>query len=611
MRKVPGYLRLAKAGMDILCAGLFLFPVFYLLLSLTILCFVRRRDYSSILHWYSDTWPEAFDVQTMATNCFTPSWYNFLKTYSMAGGALVLILLFLYLAYSRPVWRFCRKFFEETGMVLRLLSRTFRSRSPQEKGILLSLFGLILLYRIYFFSAFPLHTDELCSYLFFARSGPFIAITSYPIPNNHVFFNLFCSLLSRIPYLSPKAVMRLPSMAGDLLLLYGLFCLFTRWGGFRRGIIVVAGVAFCYFTSYFAVQGRGYQWQELCALVSILSCWECLLCGGERRGFALFVVSSVAGFYINPTFAYHFLALILFFGYLLIVRRDRGGLRFFVRGLLIVMMAVALFYLPLILVSGWKALTGNEYVTGAKSFYELAAGYWEFTFLLKDMTYYGRAGMYFFLGTLIVSFLLYRYKKISGPFYFYSLVYFFAVVLALVLLILYTKMYPLERSLCYWILAVNILFVNIVYDVILRFAPGRASWLVAIFLAVKITGSLRGIYWERFGIVERKEVILYHKISKDLKELGGLHPANWQITNSDDFYSMYLKEYLIECGGTGKVILDRVAARAQVLFLPDLYRPSVDLRGYILWKDKRITVVGETPADKTLSIYVARTVLRP
>jgi len=591
-----------------LCTGLFLLPVVYLLFSILIICFVNSHDYAFLLGWYSRRWPQAFDADSIASVCFTPVWYRFLVGHALGGEFLLVSLLVLYGCCCRPVWRFCRGLLSVSKRGVELMWHTYQRCSSREKMVLALLFAVILFYRCYFFAVFPLHTDELCSYLFFSRPGPLIAATSYPIPNNHVFFNLVCSFISGIPFIPPKFVMRLPSVTGDLLLLYGVFCLFSRWKGFWRGIAVVIGVAFCYFTSYYAVQGRGYQWQELCALISLVSGWECVVGTGrrDRRGWPLFLVSSVCGFYINPIFLYHFLAMLLFLGYLLALKKDVRGLFFLARSVAIMALLVAIFYLPLILASSWGAFAESGYVTAKVSLREVFAHYSSFTYLLKEGTYYGRAGMYFFLVCIFASMLLYRYKKIAGQFYFYGLVYFLCVVLSLAVLILCTRMYPPDRGLCYWILGINIVFVNIVYDLILKFASRSAYWLITGFLAIKVAGSLRGLYWERFSVSERKEVVAYYKIRKDLAALKGLGTVSWQITNSDDFYPMYLKAYLLEQDDQGKVVFDRTVGRAQVVFLPDAYRPAFDLRGYVLWGGSRVTAIGETPPLKTLSIYVAK-----
>jgi len=599
---------------------LFLLPVVYLLFSLFLLLFIRGWDYSRLTHWYNLRWPMAFDAGTVAATCFTPAWYGFVKTWALTGGLLLVVVLGLYLVFAGQVWRFCGRCCSEAGIGLRAMGKVYRGLSRQEKGFLFALFGTILVYRGYFFFSFPLHPDELASYLFFVRSGPFITVTSYPIPNNHILFNGFCSLMAMIPGLPIKAVMRLPSIAGDLFVLYALFCLFVRWDGFWRGIIVVAGVAFCYYTSYYAIQGRGYEWQVGFALAGLVSGLECFVRGRDRRGFGWFVLSAVAGLYLNPTSVYALLALVLFIGYWLLRKRDWSGLLLLVRGGILIFFLVMLAYLPVILASGWHALTANEYVTGFADYRELAAHFSSFTYVLKDGSYYGRAGMYFGLAFLAACFIFYRRGWIGGGLYSYSAEYLLAVIGSLVVLILFSRMYPLERGLCYWILGANVLFVNVVYDGVRRWVPAkRILGVMVLFLVVKIGGSLRGLVWERFSIGQRKDVVLQRSVWRDLERLGSLRPVSWQILYPDDFYSMYLREWLIEhpgrdvgmfdrerVRGDSTVFLDRGGLSGQVVFLPDHWRDGKDLGGYQLWAEGRVTVVGDLPADKTLSIYLRK-----
>ncbi|HEY4337968.1 MAG TPA: hypothetical protein VGM89_18790 [Puia sp.] len=593
---------------------LFLLPAVYLLFSLFLLAFIRGWDYDRLIQWYSVKWPMAFDEGTVASTCFTPAWYGFVKSWSTAAIAALLGVLVLYILFRGRVWRFCGRCCSEAGIALRAMGAVYRGLSGWEKGLLLGLFGAILLYRGYFFFAFPLHTDELASYLFFVRSGPLIAVTSYPLPNNHILFNGFCSLIALVPGLPIKLVMRLPSIAGDVFVLYALFSLFTRWDGFWRGFFVVAGVAFCYFTSYYAMQGRGYEWQVGFALIGLVSGLECFVWARARRGFGWFVLSSVAGFYLNPTFVYAFLALVFFLGYWLWRNRDWSGFLLFVRGGVLIVGLGVLLYLPVIVASGWHALTANEYVTGFTSYRELAAHFSSFTYLLKDGSYYGRAGMYFGLAFFAACFVFYRRGWIGGGLYAYSAGYLLAVGGSLVVLIGYSRMYPLERGLCYWILGANVLFVNIIYDLVRRWGSAkRVLPVMVLFLLVKIGGSLRGLVLQRWSSGQRKEVVLYRAIREDLERLGGLHPASWQIMYPDDFYPMYLREYLIEGvggrverRGDSAVMFDRRAARGEVLFLPDHYRDGFDLRGYTLWGEGRVTVIGDLPADKLLSIYVRK-----
>jgi hypothetical protein len=587
-------------------------PVIYLLYSLAIIVFVINNSYSSILQWYGANWSGAFDAETIARNCFTVDWDNWLRGHSVILVILITGILILYFVYSRAIWHFLEDLLEEIGNIIRFMRGIFAGLSKKERVMLMLLFGGILAYRVYFYLAFPLHSDELCSYLFFARQGFFLSATSYPLPNNHVLYNIVCSFLSSISFLSPKAVMRLPSMAGDFILLYSIFCLFKHWGGFYRAMVVVAGIAFCYYPSYYAVQGRGYQLQELCVVLSGMACWSCFFSRNryKHRGYSLFVVSSVAGLYINPLFIYHFLALVLLLFYLLLRRKEYKSLFFFIRCLFVIMGLVMIFYLPLILGSSWKALVANPAVVGENSWKELFAHFSEFIFIPKYLSYYGTAGMYLILGAIVLSFFLYCGGYIKGRFYYFTSGYFLAILLSLTILILYTKAYPLERSLCFLMLVLDIIFLNVCYDMIKARSTKYAFPLLIIFTAVKITGSVRGLYWDRFSVRRQEPVRTYYGLQNDFKALGALHPTDWQITDSDDFYSMYLRLYLIGEQAPERVFLNSKTAKGDVLFLPDCYVPLDQLQGYTLWADDKITARCETRSRKgALKIYVSTKLL--
>ncbi|HVU53887.1 MAG TPA: hypothetical protein VHD83_02480, partial [Puia sp.] len=287
--RTPVMGRAGRAGGRLLCVIFFLLPLGYMSLSLGIFDWLAGNGYLDLLDRYSRMFPQAFDRYTVAEQSFTPAWHEWITAHKTMGFVLLAAMPVLYLSFSRSIWRFFQRLVSELYRGLVFLAGGLKGCSTAEKSGFFLLMGIVLTYRLYFYFANPLQTDELCSYLYFVRPGAFISITSYPIPNNHVLFSGFCALLNRIPGLSVKALMRLPSVAGDLFLLYSIFCLVRRWDGYVRAMVSVAGVAFCYLTSYYAVQGRGYQWQEVCSLVSAIGCWECFLGTGrrERRGYAL------------------------------------------------------------------------------------------------------------------------------------------------------------------------------------------------------------------------------------------------------------------------------------------------------------------------------------
>ena len=249
-------------------------PLAYLGYSLYLVRFLAGHSYTWLLDYYQRTWPDAFDVESISRYSFTEGWHVWLRGHVTVVSGVIWVVIGGYMVFSPWIISFQARFFAEVARGFRFLRRVFRELRAAEKRWLLGLFGVMLLYWGYLFATSSgMWLDEACSYLHFVREGVFLTITSYPVPNNHILFNAICALLARLSFLPPVWVMRLPSMAASLLDYYLIFCLFKRWGDFRRAIVVVAGVAFVHILSYYSVQGRGYQLQLLFIVVNALSGW--------------------------------------------------------------------------------------------------------------------------------------------------------------------------------------------------------------------------------------------------------------------------------------------------------------------------------------------------
>lgn len=591
-----------------LCVCLWAIPIGYLVYSLVIIQFVADHSYEAILQFYSRNWPDAFDLESVSRNCFTQGWYGWIRGHNRVLTVLNSFVLTAYVLYSRAVMRFMRGLLQETGRVLHFLGKSFAGCNPGEKKALSVLFGGLLIYWVYTFVNSPMFLDEGCSYFNFVRQGVLFTIINYPVPNNHIFFNIICSVLYKISFLSPELVMRLPSMATSFLLYYGIFCIFKYWGGFQRAIVVVAGVAFCHILSYYTVQGRGYQVQLLFVVVSALSGWAYFFSPlwSGRAGYFLFVVSSVLGFYVNPLFVYHFLSLLLLFGYLVIKGREFSKGWLFLRAVFLIGGVTLILYLPLILGSSWRALTDNQYISEGRPLHALIDQFGILVYDLKYIFYYGSGSLVLLAVAIPGALFLYFRGKLKGAFYDYAFYYFVASLLALAMVTIYKRIYPLERGLCFWVLALNIMFVNVCYDVIRAYFPRRAWVLIIFLIGLKIAGSLRLLYMDRFAIRNYIDVQVYNEPQKIYEQLCKLRPGSWQVMDSEDSYPVYLKLYLLEHGKGGRVLFNRKEAVGDVIFLPDSCTLSVPLQRYTRWADKE----GHTDFDGgKLHIYVARNFL--
>lgn len=581
-----------------------LIPLFYLSLSFcVVLLFSRSGSLDALLRWWGAWRPDAIDPGTMTTYFLTPVWYAWMKVHAVLLMAGIAAAAVIYVVYSKRVWAFLGVFQGETGRIFRLMADSYRDCSRREKAGLWILFSCILAYRLYMCLVYPMHMEDLGSYLFFARQGFLVTLTCYPIANNHILFNLIGVLPAKMHWIPPALANRLPSVAGDLLLQYGIFCLFRRWGGYQRAIIVVTGVAFCYMISLFATRGRGYQLQECCALISGLAAWTCYCSDRrqERRGYALFVLFSAAGLYINPTFLYHFTAVILMVLFFSVKRREWGVIWSMARAVLLIGAITFICYLPPLLAGKMGGLWTET--TGRMGWGWVSEG-WLLAYTLRVIGYLGDLSSWVVGGVAVLFLVLYGRKRLTGTFYDVAIIYLGAVLVSLACWSIAAREYAPVRTLCFLALALYLVFVNACYDLWKAFLPGARPWVLWCFLLVRATISLRGLYWESSGAGGTVQAKEYREIEPDLARLAALHPRTWQITKADDFYPMHLRLYLLEHDIKSGVLWNKDSAVGEVIFLPKKYASSMVLDGYSLWGTSGWAIGGDG-----MYIYVAKALL--
>jgi hypothetical protein len=191
---------------------------------------------------------------------------------------------------------------------------------------------------------------------------------------------------------------------------------------------------------------------------------------------------------------------------------------------------------------------------------------------------------------------------VRGFYYEYAFYYVVASLLSIVLLTLYKKIYPLERSLCFWILGLNIIFMNVCYDVIRQWVPRRAYLLLLLLIAGKTAVSLRPLYIERFFIRNSVDGQTYYEPQPVFPQLAALHPDSWQVMDSEDSYAIYLRLYLLLHGEKAPVYFSRTRALGDVIIVPDRLVKGIPLDGYTRWRDKNGRIEFDTG---NLGIYIS------
>ena len=231
---------------------------------------------------------------------------------------------------------------------------------------------LLVVVRTWYLLYYPLGTDEVASYDYFVHEGLLATTSYYPIPNNHIFYNLLAWPLAAAG-LSPRLVMRLPTLVLGTIGSGITYALLARLIGMRRATLVTGLVGLAPTWVYYAAVGRGYFLQICLLQIGFFAVVELLRPSSIYRRFSwgAFVVSSILGFYTIPTYVYPFVGLILGLGGGLLLQSRWPDLRILLVAGTLIFIVVLLLYAPVMVVTGWPSLVANRYVAA-----KTAAQFW-------------------------------------------------------------------------------------------------------------------------------------------------------------------------------------------------------------------------------------------
>ena len=316
-----------------------------------------RTPYAGLRAWYLGLTANLYRADAWSRDFFTPAVYaqgRVLAALALAALAVGVCwaLLSIRSWHRRPV------FLAETKPP-RLLTR---ADAPWLAGVLLPAAAL----WAWGATQLPPAYDEVFSAVYSAGSGSgFVAWSYYMLPNNHVLFNVLNGgLLGKLApgaglVLTGRALSGL-AYAGTLAVVFRLGAGLSgrRWVG--AGLAGLVGLQFSLWG--FGFQARGYALYALLhwlALATLLAYWR----RPVRRWRWLNAAAVAAGYATVPTFLFYHAAQLLAAGATQL-RQRRPDAAFWAAQAGALAVAGA-FYLPVLLFSGLKSLTGNAYVRPA------------------------------------------------------------------------------------------------------------------------------------------------------------------------------------------------------------------------------------------------------
>lgn len=292
----------------------------------------------------------------------------------LKGGIYLLIAVWFFFLiratlYKKPViGKWAERWIDGAVSIITKNYNFFRSLPYVVKVTLTGIIVIETLCLAYFSVTLPYDYDEAFSYLYFSGMGMLSSWFFYPLPNNHVLYNILSSVALHFPLPIVPAT-RLCSLVAAVIATWYFFKLLTKCVSRTSATMATALLVFSYPFLLYATQARGYMLLLLCALVCIYSTVNII--GGEarRKYYTLFIISSTAGFFTIPSFLYCFLpvSFILFFNAVRL--KNYREIKSTVGANLAIIIGTLTLYTPIIWRNGFNALTSNNGVVARGSEY--------------------------------------------------------------------------------------------------------------------------------------------------------------------------------------------------------------------------------------------------
>lgn len=189
------------------------------------------------------------------------------------------------------------------------------------KTVFIAVFVVQFIGYSYILFQSPSQYDELFSYRYFSSKGIWASLSYYPVPNNHVFYNICSSFALWLPF-SDEKLMRLPSIVASIITTFYFFKLALSALKKTTSLIITALLLSSYPFILFSISARGYSFVSLFTVFLIYSSLKILTNRATKKHWYLFFASIVLGLLSMPTFAYVLMPVLgyVFFVLLLIVK---------------------------------------------------------------------------------------------------------------------------------------------------------------------------------------------------------------------------------------------------------------------------------------------------
>lgn len=303
--------------------------------------FYLSKSYQEILFWYGGNMEDFFRKDEWSSKMFS-------EDVKKVGNILCIALSVLLLLSLVYLW----KIKSSISPVKIVWNYSFQD-----------IFIVILAFFFwgYYQALTPYAYDEIFSAFHFASHSAWLSLSYYPLPNNHILYNVlnaFVGQLSGGHFLESGRIISLLAYVVTALLTYRVakHVLKVEWMAILSSVLVLSQFP----VVGFATQARGYSMLVMCTMLAIYALWN-----KKLSSYYLWDVGIVAGMAVMPSFLYFWVGLGL--SGLFLLNGDKISLYSFLKHNFISALVVLSFYLPVLSVSGYQSIVANKYVTSTST----------------------------------------------------------------------------------------------------------------------------------------------------------------------------------------------------------------------------------------------------
>jgi len=176
----------------------------------------------------------------------------------------------------------------------------------QDKPVRVSLAiaAVILVVAIsYFACTVPLHMDEWFTYDYFVARGFWKTMSFYPLPNNHIFYNLVAGSTVKLP-IGVELGMRLPALLASCLTAWYFYKLCRQAFGHWLSLALCACLYSLWPVLMYSFEARGYAFVMLFTVLLLYSSQKLSSDYRSRRYRFLAMAATFLGLWSVPSFLY-------------------------------------------------------------------------------------------------------------------------------------------------------------------------------------------------------------------------------------------------------------------------------------------------------------------